>query len=469
MLGALGVASAHTLLWAFGCGGPARSIRTTPDLHRDEVRTWLHDAVARLDGAGLGSPHALAVSRQRATAAIDTLGESVVRVRCDGVVLSVIDAGGARREQVTTDLSADGVAAAVHALAAGARPARAASGKPEVWRTGEGAPGDAELLDQLRRLGQLDQATTSRIVYRAELVDIDDATVWSVAHGHDREQRLVRVRQSATRVAWNGTRPVIGDAARAWLGAPGDQALGKAELEAATRDALAMMTPGAFPDGELAVLLAPSIVAQLVDAAAAALWTAAAARRPDVARRCAIGAQIAAPELALVDDPTAGGAFDAYGAYAFDDTGAPAAPVTLIDHGRIAARLAARRRAGHIGRIDDTASHLRLELGGSETAVEDGFVLDGALGAAVDAASDRIVVSVARANELRGGRQTGRVYADIELIGELAALLGSARRGTGSMQRVGLRPELDGQPSWRSIDAPWLHAKARLRARRRAS
>jgi len=50
------------------------------------------------------------------------------------------------------------------------------------------------------------------------MIDIDDATVWSVAQGRDLEQRLVRVRRSITRVAWNGTRPIVSEASRGWTG-----------------------------------------------------------------------------------------------------------------------------------------------------------------------------------------------------------------------------------------------------------
>src|SRR5512142_1925007 len=47
VLGALGVASASTLLWALGCGPHVPTIRRAPQVS-GEVRTWLHDAVARL-------------------------------------------------------------------------------------------------------------------------------------------------------------------------------------------------------------------------------------------------------------------------------------------------------------------------------------------------------------------------------------------------------------------------------------
>ena len=112
------------------------------------------------------------------------------------------------------------------------------------------------------------------------------------------EQRITRVRKSITRVAWNGTRPIISEVARAWAGAADDQDLSDADLATAREHALALMTPTAFPDGDHPVTLDPSMVAQLMDTAVRTLLTAPAARRPEVARRVAVGRRIAAP---LVD------------------------------------------------------------------------------------------------------------------------------------------------------------------------
>jgi predicted Zn-dependent protease len=471
VLGALGVASAHTLLWTLGCHHP-RPVREPTELRGGEVRTWLHDAVARLAGAGLAEPHALAVTRRRTTAAIDVLGAAVQRARCDGVVLSVRDRDGARREQVTADLSEAGVAAAARALAGAAKPARVESGYPQVWSGPGDEPSDPELLAQLEALGKLDSALSSRIVYRAELVDIDDANVWSLAAGHDREQRLVRVRQSALRVAWNGTRPLVGEAVHAWLGAPGAEALTRDELETATRATLAVSTPAVFEDGEHAVVLEPAVVAHLIDATVHTLLTAEAARRPEVARRAAIGAKLAAAGVTIVDDATAGGRYDAYGAHRFDDTGALAAPLTLIDRGQVAARIAATRRPGHVGTLEAAASHLRVIPGNAGQAAllaGDGYVVEAPASASVDAASGRVVIHVSRARELRGGQPSGRAFADLEIVGDITALLGSIAAVSGQSQVVAVRDEIAGRPRWRSLEVPWLRTKALVRTRRRAS
>jgi len=440
-----------------------------------QVRTYLREAVAKLRGAGFASAHVLAVSRHRVTAAIDVLGAGVARGQCDGAVLTVRDREGMVREHVTNDLSRDGIASAVKVLAGNAREASVDFGRapaappipnPELRRLP-----DAQLLARVGALAMRDREVSSRVVYSAALLDIDDATVWSVAPGRDVVQRLVRVRRSLTRVAWNGTRPIVSEATRAWRGGIDEQDLSQAEIVAAKDNALLLMTPRAFEDREYAVAFDPAVAASIIDVAVRSLLTSSAARRPEVARRLAIGANIIAPLVTLVDDPTAPGA---YGGFQFDDEGQPAAALTLVDRGRIVGRLEDQgrgrgRRPGHVGRVEPAPSHLRVAPGTFEAAalVDDGFVLEGPLGTVVDPASDRVVIAVARAHERVAGKRTGRVFADIELVGELGKLFASINGLSKQTQSIGLRDELDGQPRWRSIETPWLKGRGLLRARRR--
>lgn len=460
VLATLGVGAAHALLGCAGSQGPV----ARPSVDPGEVRTWLRDAVARLYAAGFTHAHALAVTRRRTSAALDVLGAGVSRSRTDGVVLSTGTA-----EQVTSDLSRAGVLAAARALAG-------KLGGPGKLEFGPAAPrlaeprvlADHELLERVAKLAGRDPDLSSRIVYSAALIDVDDAQVWAIGPGHDLEQRTIRVRKVLTRVAWNGTRPVVSEVARAWAGAVDDQHLSDAEVIAARENALLLTTPTAFPDGEHAVALEPSVVAVLVDAAVRTLLTTSAARRPEVARRLALGRTVAAPVLTLVDDPASKGA---YGGFAFDDRGVPASPTPLLDRGQVAGVLAPRRRAGHVGRLEPAPSHLRLAPGTAarEGLLPDGFDLEGGTAATVDPASDRVIVAAARAHELKGGTRTGRVYADLELVGELGPLLASVTAATATTQSFGMRDEIDHRPRFRSIEAPWLRAHATLRARRRLS
>ena len=476
LLGALGVGGASTLLWAFGCGGPQKRVdgAGASEQTRLEVRTWLRDAVARL-AAVFPQVHALAVTRQRTAAAIDVLGTGVARTRRDGVVLTVRDRGGQWREQVTYDMTQGGIVAAARALAGDSnKRASLVFGEPPRAPPDVRELDERELYNRVDAIGRLEAARNSRIVYAAAMIDVEDCHVWSISPTSDREQRLVRVRKRVTRAAWHGERPVVGEAERAYIGGIDEQPLDADVIAGATQTALEPMTPGGLDDGVRELVLDPSVSASLVDAGTRALLTSAAARRVEVAKRIVIGQGGAAPLLTLVDDPTTRGA---YGGFQFDDEGEPAAPVTLIDAGRVAAVLADRAgggrgrglRPGHVGVVEPAPSHLRL-AGGSvphESLRSDGVILEGGLGAVIDPSTNRIVIGAARARETKAGKLTGRVYADVELVGDLGALLGGV---TGVAQEVGVtayRDEVDGEPRWRSIEAPYLRTRGLVRSRRR--
>lgn len=472
VLATFGVASASTLLFALGCGALPRPVRRAPQVS-GEVRTWLHDAVARL-AATYPFAHALAVSRRRTTAARDVLGAGTAHLHAEGVVLTVRDRDGSWREHAISELGRDAIAAAARALGADRGPRPIDFGPSPATPAEPPALDDRDLGARLDLLLHGDAALARRLVYAAAALDIDDAIVWSVAPGRDLEQRLVRIRQTAVRAAWNGTRPVVREVERAWSGGLDDQPLGPDDLAAASEAALEVLTPGSFEDGECPVVLDPSVVAVVLDAAARGLFTADAARRPEVARRLA-AAPFASSLVTLVDDPTTPGA---YGGFAFDDEGEPAAPLTLLDAGRVAAQLSDRaagppgrgRRPGHLGRVAASPSHLRLVPSPGATDLRqlhtDGFVLEGGLGACLDPGGDRIRVACTRARELRAGRTTGRLYADIELVGSLTALLSAVDAVDPTPATSIPRDPAGPHPTWRSISAPAVRTRALVRASR---
>jgi predicted Zn-dependent protease len=474
LLSGLGVASASTLLWAFGCGRPPDAIHTTTPVDDvREVRAWLRDAIALLASA-YPSVHALAIARRRTTAAVDVLGTGVSRARRDGVVLTVRDREGMWREQVSSDLSKAGVIAAVKALIGDATkrasldfgPAPATPPTPPHF-------GDLELRNRVDAITRMDKPD-SRVVYASALIDVDDSTVWSISPGHDREQRLVRIRERVLRAAWNGTRPVVSEAEHAWIGGLEDQVIDASTVAATTRRAVELMTPSNFDDGERTVVLEPSVTATLVDAGTRALLTSAAGKRPEVRRGLTAGASVAAPIITLVDDPTVRGA---YGGFQFDDEGEAAAPITLIAAGKLSGVLSDRagggrgrgRRPGHVGPVEPSPSHLRLARGSGlhDALFDDGFILEGGHLAIVDPSTTRVVIGAARAREIRGGKATGRVFPDVELVGDLAVLLAAVSGVSADTSVVAYRDEREGEPRWRSIDAPWLRTKGYVRARRR--
>src|SRR5688572_4784332 len=142
LLRALGVAGASTIIAA--CGGASRTVKQKPQL-RDDVRTWLRDAVSRLAAVYPGV-HVLAVSRRRTTAGLDIVGAGISRVRRDGVVLAVRDRDGNWRELVTSELSAQGVTTAVRVLVGEkTRPARVTFPAPPPAPRALVVPDDAAL------------------------------------------------------------------------------------------------------------------------------------------------------------------------------------------------------------------------------------------------------------------------------------------------------------------------------------
>lgn len=481
VLGGLGIASASTLLWALGCGGPQLAATKVSEAvtDRDEVRAWLRDAVARLRGV-FPTVHTLAVERVRSLAASDVLGTGIGYTRRTGVVLTVRDQAGVWREQISSDLSKLGIAAAVRALVGASKTSASVDFGPVPRAPELPQPfTDGELRNRVEAITR--KRVDSRVVYGVSLFDVEDSWVFSIAPGHDREQRSRRVRQSVLRAAWNGSRPAVGSVERGWIGTLVDpRALGEADAQDATDSALELMTPAAFPDGRHTVLLDPSVTASLLDAGTQALLTTAAARRPEVKRGLTIGATVASPLLTLIDDPTTRGS---YGGVEFDDEGEPAGPLTLIDQGRLAAVLGDRAggsrgrglRPGHLGPVDPGITHLKLMPGTSayETLLDDGFVLEGGLTAIVDPGTTRVVIAASRARTVRAGKLTGHVYPDIELIGDLGPLFTSVRGVSSERRRFDLRDERGGEPRWRSVEAPWLsiplgEAKPGvLRARRR--
>ncbi len=480
MLAGLGVGSA-SLLVAFGCGAPVRELRRAP-LGSDDVRSWLRDAVARL-ATVYPQVHALAVSRRRTTAAIDILGTGVARMRRDGVVFTIRDTDGSWREHVTAELSQDGIQTAARALAQGSqRPAKLSFPEPPPPATPPLEIADDALRNRVGAIMRNDKTGSSRIVYAAALIDIDDVSVWSIGPSMDLEQQVRRVRKRATRAAWNGSRPSVSEVERGWVGDVDDQDLSEADVTGASENAMLLMTPGGFPDGAQSIVLAPGVSATIIETAVRGLMTSTAARRPEVKRRLALGAHVAASTLTLVDDPRAPAA---YGGFAFDDEGEPAAAVTLLDQGRVVGRLGDRaavaatlaplagrgRRPGHVGALAPTPSHLRLLPGtvSKRDLFGEGWLLEGKVGAVFDPSSDRIVVAVARARELKNGGLTGRVYADVEVVADLAVLLANVTGLSDEFETTVIREELRGEPMWRSIDAPWLRSRAIVRARRRTA
>jgi hypothetical protein len=449
LLGGLGLSA---LAWAFGCGGRRSDVGFARAGGADDVAPRLRDAVARL-AASFPTVHALAVARRRTTAAIDVIGEALAHDRREAAIF-IVQQRGIRREVATHDLGDAGIAAAVRSLVGPSTARATLASPPPPTAAPLPAIGDAAVIDRADEIARF-EPPDSRVVYAAALVDVDDATVWSIGNDHDREQRLVRIREQVVRAAWQGARPIGGEITRAWRGELGR--LTPADARRATRYALEIMTPGAFEAGRRVVLVDPSVAAQLVDAAGRILF--AARRRPERAR---FGSEL----VSLFDDPSVP---NAYGGFAFDDAGLPAERVKLVEAGRFVAPLerGRTRRPGHVGLPDLSPSHLVLARGTVPyEALQDAtLVLEGGTGVVVDPRG-WVIAGCARARELQDGKATGRLWADVELAGDLGDLFAAVSGVSSETTSFGFRDERASEPIWRSVEVPWVRLEAHVRPRR---
>ena len=202
--------------------------------NRGEVRTWLHDAVSRVARGVAG--------RARARARDD----APARDRGDRRARRGRRARARRRRRARAARPGDGLARAGQLASSRAtaspRPCARSPARPRARRArcrfgtpdrGARARRRRSAAHRRRPDARPRRARCSPATPRCRAasstgaaVDVDDAQVWSVSAapgpgaGKDREQRLVRVRRSVTRVAWNGTRPVVAEAARGWTRRP---------------------------------------------------------------------------------------------------------------------------------------------------------------------------------------------------------------------------------------------------------
>ena len=410
----------------------------------EALRGALRDAVAILAGQ-LREPVAHAVVRRRVEALVDLGQRGVTDTTTIAVVVAGRDRAGTWRERLIDTTAPGPIRAAAAALVAEAPAGDAtplAIGAPEdravVVARDPAAMGTADWSREAEALAERAAAgASSRIVYRAAYVTCDDERHWVVTAAVDRSQRLVRTRIGATAVAWQGTAPIAGTAERVGGLAPDQRLLSDDDLARARADALAFYDAAPIewrPEAE--VILAPALVAAIVDAA----WD----------RATAWGA------ATVADDPTVPGG---YASYFFDDLGAVPAPLPL--GGTSAPSTGRLRRDPVSGRLVRAPSNLVMQAGalgldGLEALVADGLIVDGAVDLRMNARGE-LAVRAARARELTGGKRSGRSWRDVELRGDAAAILGAIRA-------VGDRPEAVAPPDdtgpARAIVVPWVATRA---------
>ncbi len=395
-------------------------------------------------------------------------------------------------ERATTDLRPDGLAAVAKHLAGAAtptRPTRAGTramsfGAPRELTTPIGIDPRTRpvrswlamvdrLHEQARRFGG------SRTVYRGAYVTVEDDETLFVGAGLDVQQRLVRTRSGVLFVASTGSAAVADEATHSGILGLEAVPMSDAELDAAARRALSLITARTAVDTSTDLVLDPSVASLLAlrvvgHALEADRWVSGESIAPTFLGKRGADA-LASARVTLIDD--ARGA--RYGSYHFDDQGQPAAATRLIDAGRLTGpltdhatastlhlpRTANARRSSPLSIIAPRCSNIGFAPGDATrdellSSVHRGLLIEGGISARVDLRRWRFSIQCARAREIRNGRLTGRLYGGLVLRGAVPALLRSVRGATKQTAHFAVRDgEAHGWPGVpQSMSGPFLLA-----------
>jgi predicted Zn-dependent protease len=461
-----GAAASALAPFLAACGGQmdrdpvaARSGERPVPVLREELRRHVQALSRRLPGVS-----ALACIERVSWVLVDHEDRSLHQVVLGSLVLTWAD-GDRVREEVTTDLGAGGVARAAWALGerAGARPAGPVATSapapldsaaqpaqdPRSLAPGEWLAPVNTLYERARRTGE------SRIAYRAAYAVCDDSETLFISAEHDLAQRVVRTRAGVLFLGQDTRRRVLARPERAGATLRVEEAeqgglqgldavaLPEALLAGAARRVLTLFAPTPPPQGLFDVILAPDVAARVLrDCVAPGLC--GDAWQEGTARAAALAGQRAAAEaVTLVDDPRAPGA---YGSCFFDDEGMAGAAVALIDAGVVRgpltdrrsalalglARTASARRAHPTAPVSPAPSNLVLAPGRVARealidGVDQGYLLEGCQWARTHLPTWRFTARAARAYEIRRGKLTGVVHADIDVTGDVPGLLADVR------------------------------------------
>lgn len=473
----MGCGAASTIAWA--CGGGRGRGASAPVDDLDDLGARLPGDGARLAAAFRRGAIQVVVHRH-VVASADASGAVIRDETTTRAIAFGVDGHGRWSERGTTGAGRAEIGALVEGLV-GRREVRPTDASPEARVTRHRYPGQddprlASATAWLERAAALrvraEAVGSSRIVYRAGFIELDDTEVWCAdGAGPLRRQRLLRARAGVLLVAWTSGREVHAVAeVHAPVGLDVTTRLDDAAIARAAARALQPVTPGDGPSGDTAVVIDPSVVAAILDRGVVGRLTSSAARRGEPA---AIGDWQLGAAIEVVDDAAAA----SYGGYVFDDAGQPATAVALIRGGRRAALLggteaapAQQRRPGHVGRVRAAAAHLVIAPGDRDVAaliggIDKGYLVEEAGVAQLDAARWEVAVPVARARRIERGQRTGHLYADLELRGPVPVLLGGVTAASREVAEVAWRDEEAELPLWRSARAPWFATRGALVAR----
>lgn len=283
-----------------------------------------------------------------------------------------------------------------------------------------------------------------------------DATVATLA-GRRHLRRTVGAGRASDLRALDATRALVPDTVRA---------------------AVDLRTPAEPPTGTMPVVFGPGKPATLFHEACGHLLEADVTAEPQSVFHAAIGRQIAAPALTLVDGdpPGTGGRL-----YAVDDEGEPARRTEIIAGGVLRSYLHDRRTAALTGRTP-TGNGRRLSYRypplprmsstwvapGTDTrdeligAVGRGLLVSSISGGTVDMGSGHYAVTADEVHRIDNGRVGAPVPA-VVLRGHASQLLGSIDGVADDLRRVPFGyacNKLDQYPLYVSVGAPSIRVSA---------
>lgn len=485
MLGA--GAAAHTLApLLLACGGDqSRRARFggNPQRPLDQINDQVRAAVARLS-QHFGSATGYVVRSRLGRAVVDETEKQVDTNTHTSLVFRAETTAGLL-ERATTDLSDTGINLAELQLRQRAtNPMAAIEPRRQVavatqqftapMKIDPRSKTPQDWLAQLETLFQrARKAGDSRIVYRGAYALIDDRESVFVTPDSERSQRLVRTHTGVSFVAWTGNRPVVDEANRAGTMGLEAMQIDAPELAAAARRALSLLTARRARDFDGQVILGPSVVAMLAreclgPALAADRW---ASGELDARKR--LGKRIGSAMVNVIDDPTLPGFF---GSYFVDDEGQKARRTTLIKDGillgPVTDLLSARtmklphtangRRLTQLDPARPHFSNLWFAPGPRTRqqlieSVSRGVLVEGGVRAQFDPQTWRLVLRGQRALEIIDGRLTGKLFAGVDVVSDLPALLNAV---TGMSDKVEYRVAATGVPT--TAGGPHMLTRAKL-------
>ena len=312
----------------------------------------------------------------------------------------------------------------------------------------------------------------SRTIYRGALLSTDAQDTLFIGNGRNTRQTISRTRGAISFVARGSSGIVSEEVQGSTTGNPSSLEISDADLGAASRSSLAIVSADIPFEPDVEVILDEAVTATIAQTIAKGLLNARHWVSGSSALADKVGDQVADRRFSMSDDPTLK---DGYASYDLDDEGADATRTPLIDDGilvapfcdRTSASVLRRKRTGH-GRLHSSGitraefSNLVVAPGtvgkpDLVASVAKGYLIEGAAVVASDPQRRQVVLRVRRAREILRGSLSGRIVGPLMLRADVFALLLAVTGATNTTRRFTVSA-----PLCQAIDAPMLLTRAEL-------